>query len=116
LSNPNIYTNPIVGPPTTEKAYPTMAVPRCDGDQISPRTPPVFVTGADPNRPAKNLQSRMVWMSFAVAVPNEKHAAMKYGARTAGFLPYLFQSTSWFKKPENESKLQHPESFGLHFA
>jgi hypothetical protein len=68
-----------------------MAVPRCDGDQISPRTPPVFVTGADPNRPAKNLQSKMVWMSFAVAVPNEKHAAMKYGARTAGFLPYLFQ-------------------------
>jgi len=28
-------------------------------------------------------------MSLALAVPNEKHAAIKYGIRTAGFLPYL---------------------------
>jgi hypothetical protein len=28
-------------------------------------------------------------MSLAVAVPNEKQAATKYGAKTAGFLPYL---------------------------
>lgn len=56
---------------------------------MSPRTPPVLVTGADPNKPAKNLVMRMVWMSFAVAVPNEKHAAIKYGIKTAGFLPYL---------------------------
>jgi len=83
------FTYPRVGPPTTAKAYPTMAVPRCEGDQMSPRTPPVFVTGADPNSPAKNLVIRIVWISLAVAVPNEKHAAMKYGTRTAGLLPYL---------------------------
>ena len=28
-------------------------------------------------------------MSFAVAVPKEKQAAMKYGIKTAGLLPYL---------------------------
>jgi hypothetical protein len=61
----------------TAKAYPTIAVPLSLGDQISPRTPPVFVTGALPNNPAKNLVIRMVWISFAVAVPNEKQAAMK---------------------------------------
>jgi len=51
---------PNVGPPTTAKAYPTIAVPLCEGDQISPRTPPVFVTGADPNNPAKNLVIKIV--------------------------------------------------------
>jgi hypothetical protein len=78
---------PKVGPPTTAKAYPTIAVPRCAGDQISPKTPPVFVTGAEPNIPAKNLVIKIVWISLAVAVPKEKHAAIKYGAKTAGFLP-----------------------------
>ena len=28
-------------------------------------------------------------MSLALAVPNEKQAAKKYGINTAGFLPYL---------------------------
>lgn len=56
---------------------------------MSPRTPPVFVTGAEPNNPAKNLVMRIVWISFAVAVPKEKQAAIKYGMITAGFLPYL---------------------------
>jgi len=73
----------------TANAYPTIAVPLCEGDQISPSTPPVFVTGAEPNNPAKNLVIRMVEMSFAVAVPKEKQAAMKYGTKTAGLLPYL---------------------------
>ncbi len=80
---------PKVGPPTTAKAYPTIADPLCEGDQISPKTPPVLVTGADPNKPAKNLVIRIVWISFAVAHPKEKQAAMKYGTNTAGFLPYL---------------------------
>jgi hypothetical protein len=44
---------------------------------MSPRTPPVFVTGALPNRPVKNLVIRMVWISLPAAVPNEKQAAMK---------------------------------------
>ena len=48
---------------------------------------PVFVTGADANTPAKNLVMRIVWMSFAAAVPKEKQTATKYGAKTAGFLP-----------------------------
>jgi hypothetical protein len=42
-------------------------------------TPPVFVTGALPNKPVKNRVIRTVWISFAVAVPKEKMAAIKYG-------------------------------------
>jgi len=44
-----------VGPITTLPAYATMAVPRCLGDQMSARTPPVLVTGAEPKKPAKKL-------------------------------------------------------------
>ncbi|KAF6218055.1 hypothetical protein HO133_006467 [Letharia lupina] len=51
---------PTIGPPTTANAYPTIAVPRCVGSQMSPSTPPVFVTGADPKRPAKNRVMMMV--------------------------------------------------------
>jgi hypothetical protein len=44
---------------------------------MSPRTPPVLVTGADPNIPAKNLVMRIAWMSFEQAVAKEKQPAMK---------------------------------------
>jgi hypothetical protein len=56
---------------------------------MSPRTPPVLVTGAEPNSPAKKRVISIVWISFAAAVPKEKQPAMKYGIKTAGFLPYL---------------------------
>lgn len=36
-----------------------------------------FLTGAAPKMPAKNRVKSSVWMSFAVAEPNEKHADMK---------------------------------------
>jgi hypothetical protein len=64
-----------------------MAAPRCSAVQISLRTPPVFVTGAEPKKPVKNRVSITVCKSFAVAVPKEKIAAMKYGVRTAGLRP-----------------------------
>jgi hypothetical protein len=54
---------------------------------MSLRTPPVFVTGAEPKNPVKKRVSIRVWTSLDVALPNEKHAAMKYGARTAGLRP-----------------------------
>jgi hypothetical protein len=58
-------------------AYPTMAAPRSSADQISPSTPPVLVTGAEPKNPVKKRVIIMVWISLAVAVPNENIAAIK---------------------------------------
>lgn len=72
-------SGPSKGPPTKVTAYPTTAIPRCSGGQISASTPPVLLTGALPNKPVKNLVMRMVWISFAVAVPNAKIPPMKYG-------------------------------------
>lgn len=46
---------------------------------MSAMTPPVLVTGALPKKPEKKRVIRIVCMSLAVAVPNEKTAAMKYG-------------------------------------
>jgi hypothetical protein len=63
------------------------------------------VTGADPNKPAKNLVMRIVCMSFAVAVPKEKQPAMKYGMRTAGFLPYLLEVRIFLKEVEGYGKI-----------
>jgi hypothetical protein len=64
-----------------------MAAPRSSGLQISLRTPPVLVTGAEPKKPVKNLVIIIVCTSFAVAVANEKIAARKYGGRTAVLRP-----------------------------
>ena len=84
-------TEPRAGPPTTAMAYPTIASPRFSTGQMSPKTPPVLVTGAGalPKKPAKNRGINIVCISFAVAVPNEKIAAMEYGMRTATDLPYI---------------------------
>jgi hypothetical protein len=68
-------------------AYPTIAAPRCSAVQISLRTPPVLVTGAEPKKPVKNRVIMMVCTSFAVAVAKEKTAARKYGGNTADLRP-----------------------------
>jgi hypothetical protein len=68
------------------------------------------VTGADPKSPAKNLVIKIVCMSFAVAVPNEKHAARKYGAKTAGFLPYLNNKLASTNRRDRYLKLKPLES------
>jgi hypothetical protein len=39
--------------------------------------PAVIEMGELPNTPAKNLVMRIVWISFAVAVPNAKAALTK---------------------------------------
>jgi hypothetical protein len=44
---------------------------------MSPKTPPVFVTGAAPKKPVKKRVSMSVCTSLAVALPKEKIAAMK---------------------------------------
>ncbi|KAL8744412.1 MAG: hypothetical protein Q9190_003344 [Brigantiaea leucoxantha] len=64
-----------------------MATPRSEGAQISPNTPPLFVKGAEPKKPAKNLVMMTVWMSLAVAVPKENTAERKYGSSVADFRP-----------------------------
>src|SRR3954463_7002370 len=76
-----------------------MAAPRCSGVQISPKTPPVFVTGAEPKKPVKNRVIIIVCKSFAVAVPNEKTAARKYGASTAGLRPNTSDRGAQIKGP-----------------
>ena len=71
----------------TAKEYAIIAYPRALGSQISLRAPPVFETGAEPKKPVKNLVIRIVWISFAAPVPNEKTAAAKHGPRTVHFRP-----------------------------
>jgi hypothetical protein len=46
---------------------------------MSTMEPPVMDMGELPNAPAKKRVMRMVWMSFAVAVPKANAALMKYG-------------------------------------
>jgi hypothetical protein len=75
------------GPPQTASVYPTIAFPLCDASQISTYTPPVQVIGATPKNPVKNRVIRTVWISFAVAVPNNITIEMKNGIRTGHFRP-----------------------------
>jgi len=42
------------GPPATAMEYPANAVARWAGEYMSPKTPPVFVTGAEEKKPVKN--------------------------------------------------------------
>lgn len=58
-------TGPMVGPPTVASAYPTMATPRCWGDQMSLRTPPTLETGAPLKTPWKKRHNRSTYMPLA---------------------------------------------------
>jgi hypothetical protein len=68
-------------------AYPAIAMPRCAGENKSPSTPPVLVTGADAKNAPKNLVNINVCKSFAVALPKLKQIATNMGAMTAGLRP-----------------------------
>lgn len=60
-----------------------MAMPLYAGEYKSPKTPPVFVTGADEKKAPKKRVSISVCRSLAVALPKLKQMATSMGAMTA---------------------------------
>ena len=79
----------ISGPPATAMEYAASAVARSAGEKMSPRTPPVFVTGAELKKPAKKRVMKMAERSLDAAVAKVKHAPIKYGGKTATLRPYI---------------------------
>jgi hypothetical protein len=54
---------------------------------MSTNTPPVQVIGAAPKNPVKKRVIRIVWISFADAVPNDIAIDTKKGTMTGHFRP-----------------------------
>lgn len=70
-----------------------------NGRRLPLLTPPVFVTGALMNRPWKNRQMIMVWISFPAPAPKANMAPINVGIRTAGLRPYTSLSGAKSRGP-----------------
>ena len=65
-----------VGPIKGAAEKTDIANPRCDAENISAMTPPAFVSGEDPNAPAKNRKTTSVVILCAPAAPALKAVSM----------------------------------------
>ena len=76
------------GAPNNTKPNAVMDLPLAVFKNISDKDDGVATAPAAPIKPQKNRHIMSVWISFAVAVANEKHKKPKEEAKNTGFRPY----------------------------